>query len=84
MEVIFRLEDHCIETEVEDEYEKLAKSLLKEENKKKEKKLEFLKEFLKNSDFNELRKAGFDGSEEMLVRVRTENGDFVVERVDEG
>lgn len=81
MELTFHLDGECIETVAENEYEELAKSLLEKDDREKEEKLEFLRKFLKNSDFNELRSDGFDGSEEMVVKVTKEDKRFRVERV---
>ncbi len=81
MEIVFHLKDHCIETEVKERYDELVKELLSEEDEEKEEKLEFVREFLEKSDFNELRSSGFDGSEEMFVKVKKENNDFSVKRV---
>lgn len=80
MEITLELTDKCIETAAEKEHDRLAKDLLEEKNQAKEKKLEFLREFLEKADFNDLRKAGFDGSEEMTVRVIEENGEFLVKK----
>lgn len=82
MEIILHLEGNCIETEVEKKYKDLAESLLKEEDEEKEKKLDFVKEFLENSDFNKLRSAGFDGNEEMFVKITKKDDDFIVKETD--
>ncbi len=79
MEIKLNLEGHCIETSAKEKYEKLAEELIKEPDKEREKKLRFLKNFLENADFSDLRKSGFDGSEDMTVRVTKLNDEFVVE-----
>ncbi len=75
------LKGHCIETAAKKRYEQLVKELLNEENEEKEKELEFLLEFLKKANFSELRKAGFDGSEEMFVRIAKSGNKFIVEKI---
>lgn len=80
MEIKLKLEDHCIETAAEEKYEELAEELIKEPDEEKEEKLRFLKDFLEGADFADLRKSGFDGSEEMRVSVTREDDEFVVER----
>lgn len=82
MEIILYLEGHCIETAANKKYEKLARDLLKKDDKEREDKLDFLKEFLENGNFTELRSAGFNGSEEMKVRVIKENSNFTVKRME--
>lgn len=79
LEILLKLKDECIETTAEEEYERLAKDLIERGDETKEKKLEFLRDFLENAIFSKLRKAGFDGSEEMTVRVLKEDGEFSVE-----
>ncbi len=81
MEIILHLKGHCIETAAKKRYEELVKELLKEDDESKERELEFLLEFLKNANFSELRKMGFDGSEEMFVKVKKVGNEFRVERV---
>lgn len=82
MEVELRLKDgHCIETVADEKYEELARELIRGEDEVKGEKLDFLKDFLESADFSELRAAGFDGSEEMLVRVCREGSGFSVEEI---
>ncbi len=81
MEITLHLKGYCIETAAKRRYEELVRELLKEDDKKKEEELEFLIEFLKNANFGELRKMGFDGSEEMFVKVKKVGNEFRVERV---
>ncbi|MDI9643437.1 MAG: hypothetical protein QXQ38_07500 [Archaeoglobaceae archaeon] len=79
--IILHISGHCIETSAKKKYEELLSYLLRHEDEEKERELEFLIEFLKTSDFSELRRKGFDGREEMTVRVKKEKGKFVVERL---
>ncbi len=81
MEVVLHLKGHCIETAAKKRYEELVSELLKRDDEEKERELEFLLEFLKKANFSELRKMGFDGSREMLVRVKKAGDAFVVEEV---
>ncbi len=81
MEVVLHLSGHCIETAAKKRYERLVQELLRRDNESMERELEFLLEFLKRANFNDLRKQGFDGSREMMVKVKKRDGNFVVEEI---
>lgn len=82
MEVKLNLsEGHCIETAANEKYEEFARRLIKEKDEEMEKKLSFLKDFLESADFQELRADGFDGSEEVVIRLRRKDSGFSVEKV---
>jgi len=79
--IVLHLSGHCIETAAKRRYEELLSYLLKHEDEEKERELEFLVEFLRFADFSELRRMGFDGSEEITVTVKKKGERFVVERL---
>jgi len=85
MEIVLHLSGHCIETAARRRYEKLVQELLKEHDVEKERRLEgeleLLLDFLKKANFSDLRKRGFDGSREMLVRVKKDRENFLVEEI---
>lgn len=79
--IVLHISGHCIETSAKKKYEELLAYLLKHEDEEKEQELEFLVEFLKTANFSELRRKGFDGREEITVRVKKEKGEFIIERL---
>ncbi len=81
MEITLHLKGHCIETAARKRYEQLVRELLKEDDERKEKELELLVEFLNTANFSELRRSGFDGSKDVVVRVRKSCEGFVVEEI---
>ncbi len=81
MEITLHLKNYCIEKAARKKYDQIVGELLRRESEELEKELEFILDFLKNADFSRLRKEGFDGSREMIVRVRKIEDDFVVDEI---
>ncbi len=81
MEITLHLKNYCIEKAARKKYDQIVGELLKRESEELERELEFILDFLRNADFNKLRREGFDGSREMVVRVRKIGNDFVVDEL---
>lgn len=81
MNVILKLGDgRDIETAARERYEELKAEKKEDDKSEGDEELDFLSVFLDESNFDNLKRFGLDGSKEMEVVVKKEGQDFAISK----